>query len=76
MGASKLPIIITDPIELSVIANTPFTVPHGLGRQIGGYWVVWSTDFVQLKVADPAEDTRLEITLIADASVDLRLVLL
>jgi hypothetical protein len=74
--APNLPVIATEPLDFAVSAGTPFVVEHGLGRQVGGYLVVWSSGYVSLKVADPDEDTRQQITLVPNASVSLRLVLL
>lgn len=66
----------TDAIPLDVTAGVPFTLTHGLGRQVRGYLVVWSSAPVQCSVTDPAADTRKTLTLTPTASCALRLVLL
>jgi hypothetical protein len=71
-----IPKISSEPIELETTASQPVTVKHGLGRQVAGYVVIWSTGPVQLYVQDPAADTSRELVLIPDATVRLRLVLL
>ena len=69
-------LLTSDPIERTVVAGEPFTLDHGLGRPIRGYLVVWATAPVAVTVPDPTADTRISLTLEANASCDLRLVLL
>lgn len=68
--------IVTDPITLDVQAGQTVTLRHGLGRQVGGWIVVWADAPVQLTIADPEADTRQELALVASASARVRLVLL
>lgn len=71
-----LPAIATNPIEVSVTAATPFTVSHGLGRQVAGWMVIWSDADVVCHVDDPDADTASDLVLIPSATCNLRLVLL
>lgn len=68
--------IVTDPIPISVSAGAPFTVDHGLGRQVGGYLVIWADADVQVHVVDPDADSSKSLELVADTTCNLRLVLL
>lgn len=71
-----LPAIATDPITVSATAATPFTVSHGLGRQVAGWLVIWSDANVLCHVSDPEADTAKELTLVPSATCNLSLVLL
>jgi hypothetical protein len=69
-------LLTSDPIELTFTAFTPLTVRHGYGRPIKGWLVVWADSFLGLRVVDEEADTRTELTLVADASGSVRLLLL
>jgi hypothetical protein len=71
-----LPTIVTEPIEVAVTAATPFTLPHGLGRQVAGWLVIWADADVTCHVADPAADSSQELALVPSATCNLRIVLL
>lgn len=71
-----IPGIATDIIELGLVAHEPIRIPHGLGRQVAGWLVIWRDQYVELKVQDPAEDTSRELVLIPSATANVRLVLL
>lgn len=71
-----IPRIATDLIEVQTVAGEPFTLTHELGRQVGGWLVVWSTAPISLHVTDAAADTRQRLTLTPSASATVRLVLL
>jgi hypothetical protein len=65
----------TDPISLAVFAGVPVRIEHNIGRPPNGWLVVWSSEFVQFRVADVAADSRKVLTLVADTTCDVRLVL-
>ncbi len=70
------PTIATDLIELTVVATTPVTIKHGLGRQVGGWQVLWrDTAGIDFHVQDSTLDTSRELVLIPSASGNVRLVL-
>lgn len=66
----------TDIIELAVQAGQAVSIPHGLGRQIAGYLVVWRSAPTTLYVQDPSKDTSKELVLVPTATASVRLVLL
>lgn len=66
----------TDPIELDVTSGSPVTIPHGLGRQIAGYLVIWQTVSTGFTVTDPDADSSKELVLTPDATGKVRLVLM
>lgn len=68
--------IVSDLIEVSVTAGVAFDVRTGLGRQVGGYVVVWQSAPCVLHVEDPKADTRRVLRLVPSATASLRLVLL
>jgi hypothetical protein len=74
--SGNLPGIATETISLQVSTGVPVTIPHGLGRQIEGWLVVWQTAPVVFSVQDPAADTARELVLVPNASAIVRLVLL
>ena len=76
MSQDFAPTISTDSFEVTVVANTPVTITHGLGRQIEGWLVIWQTAPVSLSVVDAAADTRQTLVLLPDQSANIRLVLL
>lgn len=71
-----LPIISTTLIPLEVQAGVAVTVAHGLGRQVGGWLVVWQSAPVNFHVVDPKADTANQLILMPSASAAVRLVLL
>ena len=71
-----IPAIATDPIELSVTAGTPVTIPHGLGRQVTGWLVLWQNAACGFTVQDPAADSRQALVLVPSGTAKVRLVLL
>ncbi len=72
----NLPQISTEVIALDVTAGVPFTIKHGLDRQVQGWLCIWSTADCTFHVQDPTADTARELTLIPSASASVRLVLL
>ena len=66
----------SDAVELSVTAGTPVAIPHGLGRQVKGWLLIWCTVPVEFFVADAAADTRRELVLVPSATCDVRLLLI
>lgn len=74
-GGATLPAIATNAIAFDVTAGVPFSVRHGLGRQVVGWNVIWSTVHCMLHVADANADTSSELVLVPSASGSLRLVL-
>jgi hypothetical protein len=68
--------IATDPIELTVTAGVPVTIPHGLGRQVSGWLVIWQSVPIDFYVQSPVADTARELVLIPTASAAVRVVLL
>lgn len=71
-----IPRFSTEPIELEVNAGQPVTIPHGLGRQVAGWAVIWCTAPVTFHVQDPAADTRTTLVLVPSATARVRLLLL
>lgn len=71
-----IPAIATDPIELTVQAGVAVSIPHGLGRQVAGWLVIWRTAACEFTVQDPAADSRRELVLVPSGSASVRLVLL
>lgn len=57
-------------------AGVPVDIQTGLGRQVGGYVIVWQSAPCVLHVADPKADTRRVLRLVPSATASLRLVLL
>lgn len=68
--------IVTEPIPLSFSAGVPVTVRHGLGRQIGGFIVVWRDAPGDVWVQAAGTDTSKELVLVASAAMNVRIVLL
>ena len=71
-----IPKLNSEAIELSVTAGTPVTLPHGLGRQIAGYLVIWKSAACDFTVQDPAADSSRELVLVPTGTASVRLVLL
>jgi len=71
-----IPKISTDIIELNVTAGTPITIPHGLGRQVAGWIVLWQEAPCDFTIQDPAADSRQELVLVPSGTAHVRLVLL
>lgn len=71
-----IPALSTDPIELSVTANTPVTIQHGIGRQIAGFLVIWRTAPCDFHVQNPTADSSRELVLVPSGTATVRLVLL
>ena len=71
-----IPKISTDLIELSVTAGTPVTIPHGLGRQVAGWLVIWQSAACVFTVQNPAADSSRELILVPSGTANVRLVLL
>lgn len=71
-----IPQIATDIIALSVTAGVAVTIPHGLGRQVGGYLVVWRSAPCDFTVQNPAADSNRELVLVPSGTANVRLVLL
>lgn len=71
-----IPAIATDPIALDVVAGVAVTIPHGLGRQVAGWLVIWQDAACAFAVQDPAADSRRELVLVPSGSASVRLVLL
>lgn len=72
----NLPEISTDAIALDVVGGVPFTIKHGLGRQVQGWLCLWATAHCTFYVQDPIADTARELTLMPSATASVRLVLL
>lgn len=68
--------IVTDPIELDVQASVPVRIPHGLGRQVAGWLVIWQSALISFFVQNPTADSSRELVLVPSASGSVRLVLL
>jgi hypothetical protein len=68
--------IVTDFIEVNAVAGVAFEIATGLGRQVGGYLVVWRSAPCDVHVQDPAADTRAVLRLVPSANAQLRIVLL
>ena len=73
---TNLPEISTEAIARDVVAGVPFTIQHGLGRQVQGWLCLWATADCTFHIQDPTADTARELTLIPSASASVRLVLL
>lgn len=71
-----IPSFATDPIELSVSADTPVTIRHHIGRQILGWSVVWRDAPCEFHVQDAAADSSRELVLVPSGTANVRLVLL
>ncbi len=71
-----IPVIATDLIELNVTAGTPVTIPHGLGRQITGWLILWQDAACVFTIQDPAADNRQALILVPSGTAHVRLVLL
>lgn len=71
-----LPVIATDYVELNVTDGEVICIPHGLGRQVGGWLVVWKDAPVDFTVHDAGADSAQELVLIASGTARARIVLL
>lgn len=71
----NIPQIATEAIELDVTTGVPVTIPHGLGRQVLGWLVIWQDVACQLEIQDPAADTTRDLVLVPTASASVRVVL-
>ncbi|MEJ1355742.1 MAG: hypothetical protein RPU39_13775 [Candidatus Sedimenticola sp. (ex Thyasira tokunagai)] len=71
-----IPVFSTEPIELDVVAGEDVVIKHGLGRQVPGFVVVWADAPIFLYVVDPAADSSTRLTLKANESATVKLVLL
>lgn len=71
-----IPAISTDPIEVNVSAGVPFTLQHGLGRQVAGYLIIWRSAPCDFTVQNPAADSSRELVLVPSGTASVRLVLL
>lgn len=71
-----VPAISTAAIALTVAAGVPVRIAHGIGRQIEGWLVLWTTAPVDFHVQDPSADSAQELILVPNASASVRLVLL
>lgn len=70
------PLLTSDLIELDLTAAVGVRISHGLGRQIKGWLVIWSTAPLTLSVLDPDADTKTELVLVPDATCRARVLLL
>ena len=69
--------ISTKPIQLACVSGVPIVIPHGIGRQLNGWLIVWkSVAGLDLVVLDPNADTSNSITLVPSATGLVRIVLL
>ena len=71
-----IPQFATDPIELAVIVGVAVTIPHGLGRQVAGFLVIWKTAPCDFTIQNPIADSSKELVLVPSGSATVRLVLL
>ena len=71
-----IPAIATDIIALSVTAGVAVTIPHGIGRQIAGYLVIWRSAPCVFTVQNPAADSSKILVLVPSGTANVRLVLL
>lgn len=71
-----IPAIATDIIALSVTAGVAVTIPHGIGRQIAGYLVIWRSAPCVFTVQNPAADSSKTLVLVPSGTANVRLVLL
>lgn len=71
-----LPKISTDSFEVSVTADVPFTINHGLGRQVEGEVIIARSAPCEVHRQDWTADTRQALTLIPTNTCFLRIVLL
>ena len=73
----NIPEISTHAIELDCVGGVPIIIPHGLGRQLFGYDIIWKlVPGLDLTVVNPGDDTSNSITLLPSATGKIRLVLL
>lgn len=70
------PQIATDAIALTVTDGVPVRLPHGMGRQVEGWLVIWQDAAVVLRVQDAAADSSKELVLVPSGSGRVRVVLL
>jgi len=71
-----IPQFATDPIELAVSAGVVVTIPHGLGRQVAGWLVIWRDAACDFTIQNPIADSSRELVLVPNGSATVRLVLL
>lgn len=76
MNTPRVPELSSEPIELEVTASQAVRIPHGLGRQVVGWLVVWQSAVCNFFVQDPAADSSRELVLVPSATASVRLVLL
>lgn len=74
--ASRIPRLSTDAISLSVTSGVPVAIKHSLGRRLRGWLVIWMDNYVQFKVQSAAADDTLTLTLVPNATANVRIVLL
>lgn len=72
----RKPEIATEAIELAAVEGEPMRIPHGLGRQVEGYLVIWRSAPCELHVQDPAADTSTQLVLVPSGTATVRIVLL
>lgn len=71
-----IPQLATDLIPLSVTAGVAVTIPHGVGRQLAGWLVIWQDSACVFSIQDPAADSSRELVLVPSGTASVRLVLL
>lgn len=76
MNTPRVPQLSSEPIELEVTASVAVRIPHGLGRQVVGWLVVWQAAVCNFYVQDPTADSSRELVLVPNATTSVRLVLL
>jgi hypothetical protein len=68
--------ITTRIIEVEAQSGVPLDVRHGMGREVGGWLVVWQDAPGAFHVTNPHADSRQALTLTPTGTFRARLVLL